>query len=110
MAIGCGERIPTDSWKRTYACSAPILSLVDASKEQINREKEEIAQYLENKIDPDFQKVSPRMILELLLDIPIFVKTFLLNIEMGIQFMATTLSSETIELMMIMDMGRLLLV
>ncbi|MDP3990199.1 MAG: hypothetical protein Q8Q01_03260 [archaeon] len=68
MAIGCGERIPTDSWKRTYPCSAQIMSFTDASKEQIGREKEEIVKYLENKIDPNIQKVPPIVVLELILE------------------------------------------
>lgn len=62
---GCDEKNNyNSSWKKTYTCSSQIMDLVNASKEQISIEKEKIADYLENKVDSDFQKVQPRIILD----------------------------------------------
>ena len=69
MFAGCNEeKNPDSSWKRIYTCSTEIMDLVNASKEQITREKEKIINSIEINVDQDFQKVPPRIILESILE------------------------------------------
>lgn len=68
MFTGCDEKNQSSSWEKTYTCSPQIMELVNASKGQLSREKEKIADYIEHNVDPDFQKVPPEIILESLLE------------------------------------------
>jgi len=69
MFAGCNEeKNPDSSWKRTYTCSTEIMDLVNASKEQMTKEKEKIINSIEINVDQDFQKVPPRIILESILE------------------------------------------